>query len=116
MGFKARTGYSLELAERARIALGPVDVLERKMFGGLCFMVNGHMACGIVKDELMVRVGKEAWEDTLALPHARPMDFTGKPLTGFVYVGVPGLKTAAGLKAWVERGAKYARSLPPKYR
>ena len=114
MGFKARSGYDEALAERARIALGPVGVSERKMFGGLCFMVNGNMACGIVKNELMVRVGKDAWEDTLALPNARPMDFTGKPLTGFVYVGVAGLKTDAGLKAWVERGAMHARSLPAK--
>jgi TfoX/Sxy family transcriptional regulator of competence genes len=114
MGMKPRFAYDRELAERVRIALGPVGVSERKMFGGLCFMVNGHMAVGIVNDKLMVRVGKDSWEETLALPHAGVMDFTGRPMKGFVYVAPAGLKTAAGLKAWAERGAGYARSLPPK--
>jgi TfoX/Sxy family transcriptional regulator of competence genes len=114
MGFKARPGFDEELALRVRVALGPVGVSERKMFGGLCFLVDGNMACGIVKDEVMVRVGPEAYEQALSLPHARPMDFTGRPMRGMVYVGRAGLRTNAGIKAWAERGARFARSLPAK--
>lgn len=80
--------YNVEVANRVREALADADVepLERQMFGGLAFMVHGHMTVGIVGDDLMVRVGKEAHGDALALPHTRPMDFTGKPMTSMVYV------------------------------
>ncbi len=84
------------------------------MFGGLCFLVHGNMACGIVKDELMVRVGPNAYDNALAQPSARPMDFTGRPMRGMVYVGRPGLRTDPQVRRWAERGARFARSLPPK--
>lgn len=115
MGMKPRAGYDEKLAERIRSMLGPVrGVSERKMFGGLAFMVNGNMACGIVKDELMVRVGPDRWEELLALPHARVMDFTGKPMRGMVYVGRKGIASDTGLADWVARGAAFAYTLSPK--
>jgi TfoX/Sxy family transcriptional regulator of competence genes len=107
--------YDERLAERVREVLGRKrSVREQKMFGRLCFMLNGNMCCGIVGDELMVRVGPEAHEDSLARPHARPMDFTGRPMRGMVYVAVPGLKTKRSLTQWVDRGVAFAASLPAK--
>jgi hypothetical protein len=72
------------------------------------------MACGIVGEELMVRVGPDAYEDCLALPHAREMDFTGRSLRGMVYVAAAGIAEDGDLSAWAERGAAFAGSLPPK--
>ncbi len=107
--------YDEMLAERIRTILHRRKAItERKMFGGLAFMAGGNMACGIVGDELMVRVGPKAYDDALGQAHARPMDFTGKPLKGMVYVGTKGFRTDEGLKAWIDRGMKFARSLPAK--
>lgn len=107
--------YDEKLAARIRAVFkDDPRVAERKMFGGLCFTLNGHMCCGIVKDTLMLRVGAEAYDATLALPHARPMDFTGKPLKGMVYVDPPGIRSAASLLKWVKRGADFAGALPPR--
>ncbi len=86
----------------------------RKMFGGLCFMINGNMCVGVDKNSLMVRVGKENYESALKLKHAKEMDFTGKPLRGFVYVGPEGLKTQKALEKWVKIGVDFAGSLPKK--
>lgn len=109
--------YSEELAARIRDVFGAdPQQTERKMFGGLCFMVGGHMACGVVGDELMVRVGPEGYEAALRHPHAREMDFTGRPLKGMIYVGVEGLVDREDLAYWVEQGASFCRSLPPKDR
>ncbi len=107
--------YDEALAERIRDLLTRrSDVAERRMFGGLCFLVGGHMACGIVGDELMVRVGPEAYEDRLARPHARVMDFTGRISKNMVYVGIQGFETAEALEDWVGAGVAFAGSLPPK--
>ena len=85
------------LAERVREALRDRrDLTEKKMFGGLCFLLGGNMCCGIVGDELMLRVGPEQYEPVLARPHAREMDFTGRALRGMVYVGSAGLAEDAG--------------------
>jgi TfoX/Sxy family transcriptional regulator of competence genes len=84
------------------------------MFGGLAFMVRGNMCCGVVGEELMVRVGADGHADALAAPHARPMDFTGRPMKGMVYVAREGVAADADLRGWVERGAAHARSLPAK--
>lgn len=78
------------------------------MFGGLAFLVEGRMAVGIIRDELMVRVGPEQYEAALALPHARVMTFTGRPMRGFVQVGVEGFEEDADLAAWIRRGVEYA--------
>ncbi|MDA0265153.1 MAG: TfoX/Sxy family protein [Chloroflexi bacterium] len=107
--------YDEKLAERVRAVFQTEPAYtEMKMFGGICFMVGGNMAVGITGADLMVRPGPDNFEDALRLPHARPMDFTGRPMKGFVYVGPEGLANDAGLAEWVERGAAYARSLPAK--
>ena len=84
------------------------------MFGGLSFMVRGNMACGVIGEELVVRVGKDGHEAALARPHARVMDFTGKPMQGWIYVGAEGVESDAELAEWVELGLEYALSLPAK--
>jgi TfoX/Sxy family transcriptional regulator of competence genes len=107
--------YNETLAERIRRQLSDrTDVVERKMFGGLAFMVKGHMCCGVVGDELMVRVGPEVYEVALKEKYAREMDFTGKPLRGMVYVAAPGLASAKQLGKWIERGLQFALTLPEK--
>mgnify|MGYP003548597610 CR=1 FL=1 len=106
--------YDERLAERVRAVLaGRKGVAERKMFGGVAFMINGNMACGIVKSELMLRVGVEGADAALDHPHVRQMDFTGRPMTGMVYVERGGLGDRE-LPAWVDQAAGFARSLPPK--
>ena len=103
------------VAERIRALLaGQADVQERRMFGGLCFLCGGNMACGIVGEELMVRVGPHGWSDALNQPHAREMDFTGRSMKGMVYIGVDGFAEDVDLARWVEQGTAYARSLEPK--
>lgn len=84
------------------------------MFGGNAFMVNGHMCCGIIGDELVIRVGAEGHTEALSKPHARAMDFTGRPMKGFVYVTPAGYRTKATLETWIKRGLNFVLSLPPK--
>ena len=106
--------YDERLAERIRNVLADADgVSERKMFGGLAVLVDGNMACGVVGDTLMLRLGRDGADEALRRPNVRPMDFTGRPLTGLVYVDPAGLRGVA-LRNWVERALAYARSLPPK--
>lgn len=103
------------LAERIRDATADQPGMsERKMFGGLCFMVNGNMSFGVVGSELMVRVGPDAYETALSLPHAREMDFTGRPMRGMVYVAEAGLSEDDDLQGWLDRGLGFASSQPPK--
>ena len=107
--------YDEQLVGRVRGVLAKKrNVAERKMFGGLTFMVRGHMACGVENERLMVRVGPAAYDDALGRPHARPMDFTGRPMKGFVFVEPAGLKSDKDLEAWVQRGVDFAMSLPAK--
>jgi len=84
------------------------------MFGGLAFMIRGHMCCGLVGSELMIRVDPDACENLLRQPHARPMDFTGRPMRGFLFVGAPGISSAPALRRWVGLAVSYAASRPPK--
>jgi len=106
--------YDEKLADRVRDVLEEVEgATERKLFGGLAFMVRGHMACGIVGDDLMLRLGAEGAERALERPHVRPMDFTGKPMTGMVYVGAHGLEGAA-LRRWMAEATGFVAGLPPK--
>lgn len=106
--------YDERLAERIRRVLDDTNgVSERKMFGGLAVLVDGNMACGVVGDKLMLRLGREGAEEALRRSNVRPMDFTGSPMTGMVYVEPAGLRGVA-LRNWVERAVTYARSLPPK--
>src|ERR1700694_237113 len=100
--------YDEALADRVRGALAKRSgVTERKMFGGVCFMVRGNMCCGIVKNELMVRVGVEQHGKSLADPGVRLMDFTGRPMKGFLFVDAASLR-GRGLSKWVARGVKFA--------
>lgn len=106
--------YDEDLAGRVRAVLPPgAAVSERQMFGGLAFLLGGHMFCGIVKDALMVRLGPEGAGRALEQPHVRPMDFTGRPMKGMIFVGPGGLHGDA-LRQWVDAAAGYARGLPPK--
>lgn len=106
-----------KLAARIRRAMAErQDVEEKRMFGGLAFMVRGHMAVGVVKSTLMVRVAGDDYAAMLDEPHARPMDFTGRPLKGFVYVDPPGVASAPALRRWVARGVAFAESKPRKTR
>jgi TfoX/Sxy family transcriptional regulator of competence genes len=106
--------YDENLAARVRTLLtGRTDVTERKMFGGLTFMVAGHMCCGVNGDELIVRLDPGHEDKALARPHARPMDFTSRPMRGFVTVQPEGLK-GAQLNQWVREAVARAESLPPK--
>jgi TfoX/Sxy family transcriptional regulator of competence genes len=108
-------GYSESLASRVREILAEGgDVAERKMFGGLAFMVNGHMCCGITRDDLMLRLGPDRAAEALEEPHVRPMDFTGRPMKGYVYVATPGLRTEAKLRRWVRLARDFVDTLPPK--
>jgi 2-haloacid dehalogenase len=106
--------YNEYLADRVRAALPAAEaVTERQMFGGLAFMLGGHMFCGVVKDSLMVRLGPDAAERALGLPHVRPMDFTGRPMKDMIFVDPGGLHGAA-VRYWVDAAADHARRLPPK--
>jgi TfoX/Sxy family transcriptional regulator of competence genes len=87
---------------------------EKKMFGGMTFLLNDNMCFGTLKDDLIIRVGPERYKEALALPHARPMDFTGRPTTGFVFVDSKGWSNDATLKKWLDMGIGYASSLPKK--
>jgi TfoX/Sxy family transcriptional regulator of competence genes len=103
------------LAERVRGVLDErLDVTEKRMFGGIAFMVRGHMCVGIVKEDLMVRVGPGAYDALVREAHARPMDFTGRPMKGFLYVEPAGLESDADLERWVGHGLRHATSLPAK--
>jgi TfoX/Sxy family transcriptional regulator of competence genes len=103
------------VAGRIREALaGAPDVVEKRMFGGIAFMLRGNMCCGVIGDRLMLRVGPDGYEPALSRPHAKPMDFTGKPMKGMVYVEPAGFASDGGLKAWISRAMKFALSLPAK--
>ena len=106
--------YDEDLAERVRAVLpAGAAVTDRQMFGGLAFMLGGHMFCGVVKDTLMVRLGPDGADRALDRPHVRPMDFTGRPMKGMVFIESAGLHGAA-LRQWVDAAASHVRSLPPK--
>ncbi len=107
--------YDEKLEVRIREVLkGRKGVSSKKMFGGVCFLCDEKMFVGIVKNDLMVRVGPENHNKAIAHKHARSMDFTGKPMIGFIYVAPAGLKTRKDLAKWVEMGRVYAMELPAK--
>jgi hypothetical protein len=107
--------YDEPLADRVRVALGPrARVDEIKMFGGLCFMVNGHMTVGIIGDALMVRVGAENYAKVVSRRHAGPMTFTGKPMKGIILVDAAGCSSLRQVKSWVAAALAFTATLPPK--
>jgi len=104
-----------ELVRRVHAALADLEqVRERRMFGGACFTLNGHMFCGVVRDELMVRVGPARYHRALQRPHTREMDFTGRPMAGYVFVAKSGLTSDASLRKWLHIGGTFVRALPVK--
>ena len=106
--------YDERLAARVRALLASrTDVSERKMFGGLTFMIGGNMCCGVNGEELIVRLDPGREDEVLARPHARPMDFTGRRMRGFITVHPDGL-TGTDLDRWVREAVARAESLPPK--
>ena len=107
--------YDEGLAQRIREALNQrSDIKEKKMFGGIAFMLSGNMCCGVVRDTLMLRVGPEQYDAALNRPHAREMDFTGKPMKGMIYVDPGGITEERMLEEWLAWGVRYAESLPAK--
>ena len=105
--------YDERLADRIRGALHDRDdIQEKKMFGGITFLVAGRMACGVVHDDLMVRVGPDGHEAALTEPHTRPMDFTGRPMRGMVYVEPADTRSDSDLARWVDRAANVATAEP----
>lgn len=107
--------YDEGLAQRIREAVDDQPGLsETKMFGGIGFMLQGNMACGVIGEDLIVRVGPEAYDKALGQEHARPFDFTGREMRGWVMVGPAGYEEDGDLGAWLRRGLDFVRSLPPK--
>jgi len=107
--------FDEKLADRIRLHLGPRPGLtERKMFGGIAFMLHGNMCCGVSGADLMARVDPAETDLALRRPHTRIFDMTGRPMKGWLLVAPAGLKTKAQLAKWVDAGVKYAESLPRK--
>ncbi len=96
--------YNEKLADRVREALAPFGkhIEEKKMMGGLTFMLRGKMCCGIVNNDLMLRIAPAAYEEALEQPHARPMDFTGRPMKGFLFVDEAGCRSPKALRGWLD--------------
>lgn len=107
--------YDEKLAQRIRdLFIGERNIVERKMFGGLAFMLNQHMCCGIADNKFMGRIGAEQYQKALNRKHVTPMDFTGRPLTGIIYVLPEGIKTRRQLAGWIDQCVSYVETLPPK--
>ena len=106
--------YDQNLAERIRAQLDGIPFVEKKMFGGVGFLLRGNMACGVNKDDLIVRVDPERHGTLLKKPHAKPFDLTGRPMKGWLLVEAGGCKTEKQLSAWVKEGVEFAYSLPSK--
>jgi TfoX/Sxy family transcriptional regulator of competence genes len=103
--------FDEHLGDRIRRILGTHPALtERRMFGGLAFMLEGRMFCGVIGEDLMVRVGPDAAPKLLARPHVRPMDFTGRPMRGYVYVAPEGCGSEKDLSFWLEAGARFVET------
>jgi|SRR4030095_596103 len=107
--------YNEKLGERISKLLKPhKGVVEKKMFGGIAYMFKNKMMCGIIKNDLMVRTLDEKFEGMLKKLHVRQMDFAGRPMRGFLYVGPDAIKTDKQLSAWLDVGIEYALKSPPK--
>ncbi len=107
--------YDEKLAQRITNLLKPhKGVVEKKMFGGIAYILKDKMFCGIIKNELIVRVPAGDFENYLKKPHARIMDFAGRPMRGFLYIERNGIKTDKQLMKWIETGIEYIKKSPPK--
>jgi len=107
--------FDEQLAERIRASLGKRrGIVEKKMFGGIGFLLNGNMCVGVHQTDLIVRLAPDETDAAFKQPHTRPFDLTGRPMKGWILVEPAGLKTPARLSKWIEMAASYAGSLPPK--
>ena len=107
--------YDKLLAERVSLAVGTrLNVTTKSMFGGLAFLLDGKMFCGITRNDLMVRIGPAHYAAALSEAHVRPMDFTGRPMTGYVFVAPAGSGTVCNVEKWVERSLAFVASLDHK--
>ena len=107
--------YDERLAERIRKTLGKnKQVAEKHMFGGLSFLYRKKMFCGVLKNDLVLKMSHEQWEEALKKPNVRPMDFTGRPMKGFVYVNQKGCKSEKNLKKWIDLSLNHAKYLMKK--
>jgi hypothetical protein len=103
------------LAQRVReVLVDTPGLIEKKMFGGIGFLLDGNMACGVHGDQLIIRVGPDNYEDALQTSHATPFDLTGRAMKGWIFVELGGFEADEDLKRWVLEGIDFARSLPPK--
>ena len=109
--------YDHLLASRIEIILKelqPPELVTKKMFGGICYLTRGNIACGVLQDKLIIRVGKPAYLETLAKSGTSPFDITGRPMTGWVFVKPPEFESDEELHAWVLQGVEFALALPKK--
>jgi hypothetical protein len=106
--------YNLKLAERIRIELKSLPYVEKKMFGGVGFMLHNNLACGVLKEDMVVRINPSKYEQFLSKNHVKPFAITGKPMKGWLLVELDGYKTAKQLSAWVKESVEFALTLPPK--
>ena len=114
MPFDEQIAHRLRNVLAEEVTDSEVTIKHKRMFGGLAIMVNGHMCCGIVGQNLVVRVDVNEYEEALSRPHARPMDFTGRPMRGFVYVDPAGFRSDTQLRAWIRRSLHFVLSMPSK--
>jgi len=109
--------YDHNLASRIELILEdlrPPDLISKKMFGGICYLTQGNISCGVLQDKLIVRVGKHAYQEALARSGTAPFDITGRPMTGWVFVKPPEFENDEELHAWVLQGVEFALTLPKK--
>ena len=107
--------YKEEIAARIqKIVSGWKSTADKKIFGGICHLLNGNMFCGVHKEFLILRLGPGKAEKAMKLPHVRPFDITGKPMKGWVMVTEEGFKTAGELKSWLEEAKSFVKTLPAK--
>ena len=107
--------YDTSIADEIRLRIGShAGVTEREMFGGIAFMIHGNMAVGVSGEELMVRVGKQDHDEAVTLPGARIFDMSGRPMRGWLAVAPEGFADEDALSSWIDRGVRYAESLPKK--
>lgn len=107
--------YNQDTALRLRAAIGGLPGLdEKKMFGGVCYLLHGNMTCGVVNDQLIVRCGPEAYPAALAKPHARVFDYAGRPMKGWIFVDPSGYTAEEDLRAWVDLAVRFVSTLAPK--
>jgi TfoX/Sxy family transcriptional regulator of competence genes len=106
--------YNLKLTERIRLELAGIPFVEKKMFGGIGFLLHGNMACGVYKEDMIVRVDPEKHNALLKKKHTKPFDITGRPMKGWLLVEADGYKSEKQISTWVKEGVEFALTLPPK--